>query len=255
MHRLPTTLPLSLSSLAIWMAITLGGRWLESGGTQQALTQAAGDSIGVSWALAALFATALALASGHRRALGLGLPAPLSSARVVWLPLLYTILMLFLAWVSGLPPRGVLLVVACNTALVAVSEELMFRGLLLQGFLGRYAVLPAVLLSSVLFGLAHAANGFASGEYGAALWQSAAAALQGVGYAAIRLRTRSVWPMVVVHGLWDFSLMTATLGAAADGEGSILPLAALLAVLPLCLYGLFLLRGSRGRPDAAGTHA
>ena len=128
----------------------------------------------------------------------------------------------------------------------------MFRALLLQGFLDRYAVWPAVLGSSAVFGVVHAANGFASGELDAAAWQSVAAALQGVAYAAIRLRTRSVWPMVVVHGLWDFALVTSVLSATAQGETSVLPYAALVAVLPLCLYGLYLLRGLRGQaaPEA-----
>lgn len=174
----------------------------------------------------------------------------LQLARLVWPPLLYAIVMLLMTWAGGLPPRAVVLVVACNTALVAVSEELMFRAVLLQGFLDKYAIWPAVLLSSALFGAVHAANGFASGDLTAnltgALWQSGAAFLQGVGSAAIRLRTGSVWPMVAVHGLWDFSLMTSVLSATSDGERSVLPYAALLAVLPLCLYGLYLLRGARG---------
>jgi hypothetical protein len=235
------TLPLSLGSLAIWLAITLG-----LGGTRQSLDDAA-SGIGLPWLLAALFATAVVLISKDRHEVGLGLPATL---RPVVPPLLYTALLLLLAWISGMPPRAMVLMVAVNTALVAISEELMFRAIVLQGFLSRYPLLPAVLLSSLLFGLAHAANGFATGDLGGALWQSGAAALQGVGYAAIRIRTRSIWPMVVIHGLWDFSLMTATLAAAADGETTILPFAALVAVLPLCLYGLYLLRGSHAAPTA-----
>lgn len=230
------SLPLSLVSLAIWLALTLG-----LGGTQQSLADAA-SGVGLPWLLAALFAVAVVMISQDRLVAGLGLP---DSLLPVLPPLLYSALMLLLAWAGGLPPRATLMMVALNTALVAISEELMFRSILLQGFLSRYALLPAVLLSSLIFGLAHAANGFATGDLAGALWQSAAAAMQGVGYAAIRLRIRSIWPMVLVHALWDFSLMTATLAAAAEGETSVLPFAALLAVLPLCLYGLYLLRGAR----------
>jgi len=115
-------------------------------------------------------------------------------------------------------------------------------------------VWPAVLASSAIFGVVHAANGLATGDFDAALWQAVAAGLQGVAYAAIRLRTRSVWPMVVVHGLWDFALVTSVLSATAQGETSVLPYAALIAVLPLCLYGLYLLRGMRA-PGAPVTLA
>lgn len=253
MKKLHITLPLSLAALVVWLAVTLGGRWLESGGNQQSLADAAGGRVGVAWVLAALFAAAVALASNDHRAAGICAPQPAKSVRLVWLPLLYSMLMLLVAWASGLPPRGVVLIVAFNTAMVALSEELMFRAVLLQGFLDKYAIWPAVLMSSAIFGIVHAANGFATGDIGAALWQSVAAAMQGVAYAAIRLRTRSVWPMVVVHGLWDFSLMTSMLAATAEGETSALPYAALLAVLPLCLYGLYLLRGARGNIMLAFT--
>lgn len=245
MKRLHITLPLALGALAIWLGLTIGVGWLASGGSRQSLVVSVGGGIGPAWVLAALFALMVVLASSKRRAAGLCAPEPLKSLWLIWPPLLYSLLMLLVAWAGGWPPRDVLLIVACNTALVAASEELMFRAVLLQGLLDRYAVWPAVLMCSALFGVVHAFNGLATGEFTDALWQSAAAFLQGIGYAAIRLRVRSVWPMTVVHGLWDFALVTSMLSAASEGDGSILPYAALLAVLPLCLYGVFLLRGGQ----------
>ncbi|SDF56806.1 MULTISPECIES: CPBP family intramembrane glutamic endopeptidase [unclassified Duganella] len=239
------TLARALCVLAAWLLLTVSGRWLGAGEAQQSLAASVGGSIGLPWLLAAALTVAVVLLSSHRRTLGLGAPEPLKSTWLVWPPLLYSLLMLLVAWAGGWPPRNVLLIVAINTALVAVSEELMFRAILLQGLLDKLPVWPAVLVCSVLFGLAHTVNGLATGDFSGALWQSAAAFLQGVCYAAIRLRTRSIWPMVVVHGLWDFALVTSMLSASADGESSVLPYAALLAVLPLCLYGVYLLRGSR----------
>lgn len=220
------------------------GRLLGGAG-QRALADAVAGGIGPAWLLAALFALLLALASTRRDIAGLRAPTPWRAVWLVWPVLLYSLLMLLAAWAGGWPPTPMLLIVACNTALVAVSEELMFRSVLLQSLLERYAVWPAVLISSALFGVAHTVNGLATGDFSGALWQSLAAFLQGVGYAAIRLRTRSVWPMVVVHALWDFALVTSMLATASTGEGSVLPFAALLAVLPLCLYGVYLLRPSQ----------
>ena len=242
--RIALTMPLSLIALAVWLGLSMGGRWLEAAG--YALPGAAVTGrIGLSWALAALFALALLLASRQRREAGLCAPKPWKTLWLVWPPLLYALLMLLLAWAGGWPQPRVLLIVACNAALVAISEELMFRAILLQGMLERYTVWPAVLMSSALFGLAHTANGLASGDVSGALWQAVAATLQGIGYAAIRLRTRSIWPMVLVHGLWDYALVTATLPHPAEDGASILPYIALLAVLPLCLYGVYLLRPSQ----------
>lgn len=245
MKKIRITLALALGALAIWLGLTMGMGRLLSDGRQQSLADAVAGGIGPAWVLAAVFALLVALASVDRDAAGLRAPVPWRSAWLVWPPLLYSLLMLLLAWAGGWPPASMLLIVACNTALVAVSEELMFRSVLLQSLLERHAVWPAVLISSALFGVVHTLNGLATGDFGSALWQSLAAFLQGVGYAAIRLRTRSVWPMVVVHGLWDFALVTSTLTTASTGEGSVLPFAALLAVLPLFLYGVFLLRPSQ----------
>ncbi|MGK5031638.1 CPBP family intramembrane glutamic endopeptidase [Janthinobacterium sp. MDT1-19] len=241
--RIHLTMPLAIGALAVWLCLSLGGRWLESAGYTLPGAAVTGR-IGLSWALAALFALALLLASSRRRAAGMRAP-PMKTLWLVWPPLLYALLMLLLAWAGGWPQPRVLLIVACNAALVAISEELMFRAILLQGMLDRYAVWPAVLMSSALFGLAHTANGLATGDVSGALWQAVAATLQGIGYAAIRLRTRSVWPMVLVHGLWDYALVTATLPNPAEYGVSILPYIALLAVLPLCLYGIYLLRPSQ----------
>lgn len=244
MPRIHITLPVAIAALAVWLGLTLGVRWFASAG-HLTVEAAVSNGIGLSWALAALFSLLLVLASDRRRAVGLYPPQPLKTFWLVWPPLLYALLMLLLAWAGGWPRPRVLLMVACNAALVAVSEELMFRGILLQGMLERYAVWPAVLMSSALFGVVHTTNGLATGDFSGGLWQAVAAALQGVGYAAIRLRTRSVWPMVLVHGVWDFALVTATLSDTAEDGISILPYAALLAVLPLCLYGVYLLRPSQ----------
>ncbi|GJI94310.1 hypothetical protein RugamoR57_10280 [Duganella caerulea] len=250
MKRLHITFPLALAALAVWLGLTLGtGRLLGRG--QLSLVESVAGGIGPGWVLAAVFALVVALASADRRAAGLHAPESWKSLRLVLPPLLFSLLMLLVAWADGWPPAKVLLVVGCNTALVAVSEELMFRSVLLQGLLDRHGVWPAVLASSLLFGVVHTVNGWASGDFGGALWQSLAASLQGVGYAAICLRTRSVWPMVVVHCLWDFALVTSALAATSTGEGSVLPFAAVLAVLPLCLYGVFLLRGASGETIGA----
>ena len=244
MPRIHITMPVAIAALAVWLVLTLGVRWFASAG-HLTVEAAVSNGIGLSWALAALFSLALVLASDRRRAVGLYAPQPLKTFWLVCPPLLYALLMLVLAWAGGWPQPRVLLIVACNAALVAISEELMFRAILLQGMLDRYAVWPAVLMSSALFGLAHTANGLGTGDVSGALWQAVAATLQGVGYAAIRLRTRSIWPMVLVHGLWDYALVTATLPNPAEDGASILPYIALLAVLPLCLYGVYLLRPSQ----------
>jgi membrane protease YdiL (CAAX protease family) len=139
---------------------------------------------------------------------------------------------------------------------VGFSEELMFRGALLQAFRGAVTIWPAVILTSVAFGSIHSLNVFVTGELGPALVQSAAAFLSGLMFIALRLRTGSLWPPILVHALWDFA--TFTLGAAAGGmmtHGTLpaeapvpvvtgyVALLPVLLVLPNAIYGLWLMRG------------
>ncbi|GGX78711.1 CPBP family intramembrane glutamic endopeptidase [Pseudoduganella dura] len=254
MKRLRITLPLSLGVLAGWLALTIGVGWITSGGGTQSLGDAASVGIGPGWLLAALFAAAFALASDDRRAAGLCAPRPWKSVGLVWLPLLYAALMVLAALGDQLTiPRATLLVLAVNMLAVGLSEELMFRGVLLAGFLDRYTAWQAVFASSAIFGLMHALNGFTTGDVPDALWQSGGAFLQGVGYAAVRLRTRSIWPMAVVHGLWDFSLMLQLVSGAQQETAPLRPYVSLLLVMPIFLYGLYLLWDGRGEAPHGAT--
>lgn len=235
------TLPAALLVLAAWLLLTIGSGLLIARGRHASLAQTAADGIGLPWMLAAAFALAVAWRAGPQ-ATGLGAPAPLSSIRLVWLPLTYAGLMLLFDLVVGVPPPATILVLACNMVLVGLSEELMFRGILFHGLLTRFRIWPAVLMTSLLFGMVHALNFFGTGQLEQALMQSLTAFMQGVAYLAIRIRTRSVWPMVTVHAMWDFSLMLGGVNHPAAGAGagwSILPF---LIALPVFLYGLFLLR-------------
>jgi membrane protease YdiL (CAAX protease family) len=155
----------------------------------------------------------------------------------------------------------------------ALFEEAVFRGLILAILLNRFhgtrsQVIGAVLFSSLLFGLAHAGTLFSPNVP----WQHGVAniiyaALAGVGYAALVLRTRSIWLVAAVHtGIAFANLLPALLT-----RGDVAPAAALittpgqawssaivstLILIPLFLYGLWLLRDIRtldlsfGKPTA-----
>ena len=71
-----------------------------------------------------------------------------------------------------------------------VFEELLFRGLILQGFLRHYSRPIAILASAALFAVAHLNP-----------VQLIPPFALGVIYAWLRLRTGSLWPCVVAHAL------------------------------------------------------
>lgn len=72
----------------------------------------------------------------------------------------------------------------------SLAEELLFRGLILYGFLQNYSVEKAVLWSALLFSLMHLNP-----------WQLVPTFLLGVVFAWWVVRTQSLWPALVGHML------------------------------------------------------
>jgi len=69
-----------------------------------------------------------------------------------------------------------------------VTEELLFRGLILRGFLSRYSVATSVLVSALLFGVMHGNP-----------WQFFSATILGIVFAWWFMRSRSLLPCLVGH--------------------------------------------------------
>jgi len=99
------------------------------------------------------------------------------------------------------PALGVLAVVGGSLAVFAVVafyEELTFRGYYLYNLTDGLGLGPAVLLSSLVFALAHAGNPFAS-------WISTIGLIAaGLFLAYAWLRTRRLWLPIGLHLGWNF---------------------------------------------------
>jgi membrane protease YdiL (CAAX protease family) len=100
-----------------------------------------------------------------QREVGLQPAASLRRWLLLWLPALFILGYLGFAVFLGFPPTSVVLLVLINTLIVGVEEELMVRGILLQGWLSRLNIWPAILLTSLLLGAVHAVNGFLTGDF------------------------------------------------------------------------------------------
>ncbi|CAN5596524.1 hypothetical protein BH23ACT3_BH23ACT3_13800 [soil metagenome] len=100
------------------------------------------------------------------------------------------------------------------TAVIAAPlvEEMVFRGVVLRGLLGRLGVVLTIGLQAVLFGLAHADPVRGTGNIGLVLILSGVGAALGV--AAFLLRR--IGPTIVAHALFNGVVLAIVLTGLAD---------------------------------------
>jgi membrane protease YdiL (CAAX protease family) len=149
-----------------------------------------------------------------------------------------------LSFAEGIPELtwGAVLFFLIIALIIGLSEETFFRGLMLQSLVP-LGVFRTVLLSSALFAFPHLLNAL-SGAWDPAftLVDSFAAFGIGVAFAAILFRTGTIWPVIGIHALTDFTALLSN-GTLLVPEQSPLQLAAVAGAGLLALvYGLFLIR-------------
>lgn len=175
-------------------------------------------------------------------------PTQWRDLRVLWLPVVI-LLLPFVQGVRPLPPNELLTLVVAYAA-TAFFEEAIYRGAIL-GLLRPRGIWTAVIISSLLFGLVHFSNIVLRGNPGLIALQALGAATGGVGMAAIRLRTRTIWPVIGLHAAHDLFFQLSYLPIPlVDAANSII----------LFCYAFYLLRPSmRARleamPEDAALHS
>lgn len=152
---------------------------------------------------------------------------------VYWLPAVL-LLVPFLGGVKPVPASALGLLLLGYLA-TAVFEEGFWRGVMVRILLP-VGVWPAVLISSLLFGLAHLANSALRGVSVIIAAQAFGAAVQGIGFAALRLHTNTVWPLIALHAAHDLFLQMGTLP---------IPLVEAPVATITAIYGIIVLRRHR----------
>lgn len=106
------------------------------------------------------------------------------------------------------PGMGRLVLYLALALLVGFVEETYFRGMMLRALLRR-GPWQAVIISSLFFGILHLLNAAAGANLAATLLQVVYAVAIGLMYAALALRTQTILPLIVTHGLTDFFVYLA----------------------------------------------
>ncbi len=132
-------------------------------------------------------------------------------------------------------------------------EEILCRGFILNLLLNQWGekrkgVYLSVIISNALFALGHI-NVFLTGRMD--LWSTIAqifyAFFIGVCFAACYLRIQSIWPVIILHSMFDMSgeLRELTIVGATHPYITSSPIGALMSIALLSVvffYGLFILR-------------
>lgn len=141
-----------------------------------------------------------------------------------------------------------ILVLLCLS--IGLSEELAFRGFLQSYIIKFYCaskkqVIWSVIAAAFIFGLLHLIK-FDKGIYGE-LSQVAFATFIGVMFGALLLRTKRLWPLIVLHAIIDFAAKMDDMGSPFKRTISepTEPFSALmiaLVVAPCFIFGWAILR-------------
>ncbi|GGF52339.1 hypothetical protein GCM10011519_27890 [Marmoricola endophyticus] len=149
-------------------------------------------------------------------------------------------------------PLGYVLALLVATQIVGWGEEGMFRGIGVVSL--RFHELSegkVALWSSVLFGAVHLTNALGPGSVSKALPQAVAVSFAGYFFYLIRRVSRGNAVNSVVHGLFDFSVISGT--AIAAGQGSYLGSGA--AILAYVVTGALLVIRRKHIETARSTSA
>ncbi|MBT9778036.1 CPBP family intramembrane metalloprotease [Clostridium sp. MCC353] len=108
-----------------------------------------------------------------------------------------------------------------RTCLVAgITEELIFRGLIMHILELRWGKAIAVLAPSVLFGLLHIFNMKAPNAIDILILVIAGTAV-GIMFSLITIQSSSIWSSAVVHGIWNLVIIGGILEISVNPRSAI----------------------------------
>ena len=112
--------------------------------------------------------------------------------------------------------------IALGCFLVGIAEEFLCRGWLLNEFLERFGdtkkgIIFSIFISGLIFGLMHFGNMVNGQDLATTVIQVINAFGIGVVLGVIYYRTKNIWTVILIHGLWDFSLFIGQITSVTQG--------------------------------------
>ena len=142
-------------------------------------------------------------------------------------------------WLFGFDSPLQLFSLLGMTLLLGFVEEGIFRGVLFYGLSKKFTPLFTVIFSAVIFAIFHFVNLFEGASFNTTFFQAIHAGAMGFLYASLRLRLGALWPLMLLHGFWDFSIFVLQSSRPVGMSGDISTAQGLSIALPALLYGIF----------------
>lgn len=228
-----------LSALLLWFAMF--ALYIVAGGIAAQVELASTERALLFGGLLSVVGLVVVAVQRSWRAVGLGAPTTWTVA----LPLLVLpVINLARGFHADL---GSAVTLAVASLLVGLNEELWFRGLILRA-LAPKGLRWAVWGSAILFGVLHLLNGLAGQDLLVTLIQIAYAFVIGLCYALVRLRSGSIWPLILIHAATNLFAWTAQSGQIGSGTVSslfdlVLPV---VVIVLFAVYSIYLWRSRKG---------
>jgi hypothetical protein len=169
-------------------------------------------------------------------------------------PALFALINLLMVSDKTLKPAHEILLFVFDMILTGVTEEVIFRGLVLNSFHSVFGsntksgAFATAGLSGAVFGVLHLFNLIGSENPSAIFIQAVGAVGAGFYLGAVYLRCRNLWALIIMHAVNDFMLMlneglfaNGTLRNAVDSHSA----KALIGAVLYFAIGMFLLRAEK----------
>ena len=106
-------------------------------------------------------------------------------------------------------------------------EEMLFRGIILRGLLGNHSPLKSILVSSILFGAIHFN-----------IYQFVTACILGGFLGWLFYQSRSLWPCILGHAIYNTTVYIVSLGDNTEPFGSFLGSVIAIVLSVFSIYAL-----------------
>lgn len=174
--------------------------------------------------------------------------------------IIITLLMLIVSVISlkKVPDFSIVINMFLLCIFIGIFEEILFRGYIQNQFIEKYGytrkkVIISILLSAFIFGTFHSINILAGQGNLMTIMQVIQTIGAGIYLGSLYYRTKNIWNIILLHGLYDFSVMLANANYLKDpisgnASGTILILNICVSIIFILIYvisSILILRKSK----------